>query len=116
MIKKWVGDGGESHESNTIVDIDNDEEIDEDIKALIPAYLISRQKDIGTIKEAFIKKDMVVIAKLIHNIKGTAISYGQVELDKIAKEVELSLHSNELEKVETLIGEMERLLSKNDGH
>lgn len=118
-IKKWYT--GYDHKEETkmnddsIEDYDNDEEIDEDIKALIPSYLESRSKDLKIIKEAFARKDLTVIAKIVHNVKGTALSYGQNKLDVIAKAMEVSVHANKLDEVEKHIKDMENLLSHNNG-
>lgn len=112
MIKKWFGEKTSGDELSTInLNTDNEEEeIDEDIKALIPTYLVSRRKDVLSLKEALEKNDLPVIAKLSHNIKGTARSYGQLELDKLAKGLEKSLQENNLEEVKKYINAMDELL------
>jgi signal transduction histidine kinase/CheY-like chemotaxis protein len=115
MMKKWAG----VQEQEDIMkndDFENEEEIDEDIKALIPAYLDSRLKDLETIKNAFAKKDMPIIAKLVHNIKGTALSYGQDKLDVIVKSMEVAIQANKLDEIEKYIQSMETLLRTKNGH
>ncbi len=126
MIRKWVGSAdGEmplninSYSEDKMIKDDEDantEEIDLDILALVPAYLQSRQKDLETIKEAYGKKDMTVIAKLVHNIKGTALSYGQEKLDKVARKMETALKENRHDELEDYIAQMEVLVRDGNGH
>lgn len=118
MIKKWLGEKTpDNNQSTTSFHIDNDEEeIDEDIKALIPSYLVSRRKDVLVLKEAIEKMDMPIMAKLSHNIKGTALSYGQVELDKLAKQLEAALQNSDFEDVKKHINAMDELLRDKNGN
>jgi signal transduction histidine kinase/DNA-binding response OmpR family regulator/CHASE3 domain sensor protein len=120
VIKKWVGGNNiptvTEVEINDLLNDNNDEEIDLDIKALIPTYLESRLKDLETIKEAFAKNEIPIIAKLVHNIKGTAISYGQNNLDILAKAIEVAIKDNDMNEVESLIHKMDILLRVKDGN
>ena len=120
VIKKWVVKSKNSiNEDEELVELlndDNDEEIDLDIKALIPVYLESRLKDLTTIEEAFNKNDIQTIAKLVHNIKGTALSYGQQHLDLIAKAMESAIQNNDMKELESFIKKMVTLLRGGNGH
>lgn len=113
MIKKWISDYSvKGMETNLLQNDsqDSDEEIDYEIAQLIPSYLASRARDVEVIKEAFLKKEMAIISKLIHNIKGTALSYGQGKLDKVAREFEVAIHENNEVKIKECIEKMETIL------
>lgn len=60
------------------------DELDKDILALVPGYLINRKKDLDKMFLAFENKQIKPIKEISHNIKGTALSYGQVKLNEIA--------------------------------
>lgn len=115
MIKKWLGAQAEAAEETEDYS-EFEEEIDVDIQKLIPAYLDGRRKDIATMQEALSRKDIPVVAKILHNIKGTAASYGQFELDKLAKAAENELHANQMDEVEKSVQKMATLLGMNNGH
>lgn len=84
--------------------------IDEAIRAAIPDYLQNRKRDIETLKEAFAVKEIKIIKKLAHNIAGTAESYGQVELGKIAFSLDYAVAEADWAEIEKYIVEMEKLL------
>ena len=69
-----------------------------------------------TIEEAFNKNDIQTIAKLVHNIKGTALSYGQQHLDLIAKAMESAIQNNDMKELESFIKKMVTLLRGGNGH
>jgi CheY-like chemotaxis protein len=84
--------------------------IDEAIRAAIPNYLQNRKRDIETLKEAFAVKEIKVIKKLAHNMAGTAESYGQVELGRIAFNLDHAAGESDWTEIEKYIVEMEKVL------
>jgi YesN/AraC family two-component response regulator len=106
MIKKWTGEEkGNLSETKT-------DEIDEEIRALIPGYLEKRVQDLIILKEALVKKEIQVIARIAHNMKGTALSYGQEELDCAARELNSVSSEADWVKIEKAILKVELALAK----
>ena len=106
MIKKWTGEEKENlSEART-------DEIDEEIRALIPGYLEKRVQDLIILKEALDKKEIQVIARIAHNMKGTALSYGQEELDYAARELNSVSSEADWVKIEKAILKVELALAK----
>ena len=66
-------------------DDQDNEELDEEIIAMIPTYLENRRADIIKIEKAIQDEDFATLNRLGHNMAGTAKSYGQYELEKIAR-------------------------------
>lgn len=87
-----------------------DEELDEDIIALIPGYLNNRRKDIDKMQQAFEKQDIKPIKEIAHNIKGTALSYGQKSLNEIAIRLDHAAAISDWDKVSTELQLMKKLL------
>jgi PAS domain S-box-containing protein len=99
-IEKW----------QTGKDITVDDTIDDAIKEAIPEYLKNRKKDIEKLKNAFAIKDVKVVGRLAHNMAGTAESYGQVKLGKIAFNLDQAAIVANWADIEKFIVEMEKLL------
>lgn len=88
----------------------DEEELDEDIVALIPGYLNNRKKDLEKMLAAFELKDIKPIKEIAHNIKGTALSYGQKNLNEIAIRLDHAAAVSEWEKVSRELTLMKKLL------
>lgn len=87
-----------------------------EIKPLVPGYLENRKKDLLTLKEALTKKELSIIARIAHNIKGTALSYGQKKLGIIATRLEEASNDNSWSEIENNIHEMEITLAEKNGN
>lgn len=98
-IEKWQG-----------VVVTRKETIDEAIMTAIPDYLENRRKDLEKLKSAFDIKEIKVIGKIAHNIGGTAESYGQKELGKMAFQLDQAVAEANWQEIEKNIVEMEKLL------
>lgn len=98
-IEKWQG-----------VEVTRESEIDDAIKAAIPGYLENRRKDVEKLKSAFAIKEIKVIGKIAHNVGGTAESYGQVELGRVAFLLDQAVIDSNWADIEKYIVEMEKLL------
>lgn len=96
----------------------NDDEIefDEDMIPLIPAYLENRKKDISAFKIALAAKDLSTISNINHRIQGTALNYGQVKLDRKAKDLYSAIASNNWDDIEAAINEMELIISMSNSN
>jgi HPt (histidine-containing phosphotransfer) domain-containing protein len=63
-------------------------EIDAELADLVPRYLSNRRADLHFARELRDGGDFVMICALAHRIKGTAASYGFVQLGGIAAALE----------------------------
>ena len=91
---------------------DYDSEIDDEIIALIPGYLESRRNELILLNEALTNKDVTIIAKIAHNIKGTAISYKQQELDAIAQVLIVASQNSNWEVIKSELDKLNKFLRR----
>lgn len=97
-VEKWQG-----------VEVRRNDTIDEAIKVAIPDYLENRRKDIKQLKSAFDLQELKAIGKIAHNIAGTAESYGQNELGRVAFLLDQAVAEVNWQDIEKHIVEMEKL-------
>jgi signal transduction histidine kinase/DNA-binding response OmpR family regulator/CHASE3 domain sensor protein len=107
-LRKWMGEQPPVQESKAMNDDEVD--VDEELLALVPAYIENRKKDVELLREALNKKDIAVIGKISHNIKGTALSYGQTELDKISQVLNHASKEGDWETMKTSVAQIAELL------
>lgn len=107
-LKKWkeINQHQDLQMSN-----DDFEEIDEDILAMVPQYLENRRSDLKLIEEALAKKDLTVLNRIGHNISGTAHSYGQYSLEKIARRFYQAVKEEDWDGIIASKMELEKLLN-----
>jgi len=86
-------------------------QIPEEVRDIAQAYLESRKRDLGTLKDALTRKDFDFIARLSHKTKGTAGGYGFDELGSIAKTLETGAKSENPADTRSAIDAMGRYLS-----
>lgn len=87
-----------------------DEDLDEDIIALIPGYLNNRKKDLEKMLKALEENDIKPIKEIAHNIKGTALSYDQKKLNEIAIRLDHAAAISEWQNVRVELDEMKKIL------
>lgn len=80
-------------------------EIDPDIADLVPQFLENRNKDLLSLEELLISKNMNAISQLAHKIKGSAAGYGFAELSRIAAEMEVVAMGDDLSTIQKLYNE-----------
>ncbi|WP_031483454.1 Hpt domain-containing protein [Maridesulfovibrio frigidus] len=81
----------------------NTENIDIDLKELIPGFISNTELEIKALEEAVVNNDMITVNRIGHNIKGTALNYGFVSLAEIGKGLERASDVNDVEKVGALL-------------
>ncbi len=91
---------------------ENDASIDAEILALVPGYLARRREEIGPLREALAQRDETRLRSLAHNLKGTALSYGQKDLDRWAHDVSAALKIHDWEQLQLLAERYEQILTK----
>lgn len=90
----------------------SEEAIDDDIKALIPEYLARRRNEVTTLQECLQKKDIPALRSIAHNLRGTALSYHQPQLDTWAQAMGKAAHSEDWQEIEQLIAQYPALIPK----
>ena len=75
------------------------EKIDKDLQGLIPGFMEITHKEIKDLEQALGSGDMAVAARIGHNLKGSALNYGFLQLGGIGRRIESSAERNQLEKV-----------------
>lgn len=98
-VEKWQG-----------VEVSREDEIDEAIRAAIPKYLENRRVDLEKLKNAFDIKEIKTIGRIAHNMAGTAESYGQIELGKVAFLLDQAVAERNWQDIEKHIVEIEKIL------
>lgn len=88
--------------------------VDRDLDDLVPSFLSTRQKDMATLKIAISEGDTQRIAKIGHNIKGVAGSYGFIDLSAMGAELQIAAESENGSRCEELLGRMIHYLEKVD--
>ncbi len=83
----------------------NIEIIDIDLKELIPSFISNTELEIKALGEALANKEMSVVKRLGHNIKGSALNYGLVKLAEIGKGLEKAGADCNAEKAESLLAD-----------
>jgi HPt (histidine-containing phosphotransfer) domain-containing protein len=87
-----------------------EDDIEDEIKSLVPAYLENRKRELIILKKALSEKDMATISKIAHNIKGTALSYGQLELNRNAQNLSAACKNSDWAAIEKVLSEIETFL------
>ncbi|WP_319759511.1 Hpt domain-containing protein [Maridesulfovibrio sp.] len=75
------------------------EKIDADLKGLIPGFMAITHREVKEIGAAIKSEDLATVTRLGHNLKGSALNYGFLELGKIGRRIEAGAAGNDLNKV-----------------
>lgn len=62
--------------------------VDAELVELVPSYIEKRKTEVSALKSFFEKNQLDEIAKVAHKVKGTAASYGFIELTDISGKIE----------------------------
>jgi HPt (histidine-containing phosphotransfer) domain-containing protein len=58
------------------------------IAALLPRYLVNRERDVATLRGALERQDFEPIARIGHNLRGNGVSFGIPEFSSIGERLE----------------------------
>ncbi|NDV23507.1 Hpt domain-containing protein [Desulfovibrio sp. JC022] len=64
------------------------ERIDSDIQGLIPGFMEITHNEIKELEDALNSGDMTVATRIGHNLKGSALNYGFLQLGSIGRRIE----------------------------
>jgi len=85
-------------------------DIDEDIKALLPAYIQKRFRDINRMRKLTAESQWPAIADQAHTIKGSGQSYGLPALSEHCRLLQKAAADKNREKTLKILTEMEKYL------
>ncbi|MDQ7075354.1 MAG: Hpt domain-containing protein [Gammaproteobacteria bacterium] len=85
--------------------------IDLDLKELIPLFLENRHKDTLYLRQALNDHNHHAIARIGHNLKGTAGSYGFAGMAQLGQKLEQAAQQENPSKENQLIERLESLLT-----
>lgn len=77
------------------------EKIDADLQGLIPGFMELTYKDIESLEQALGTGNMDAASRIGHNIKGSALNYGFLQLGGIGRRIEICAAQNLQEQVRT---------------
>lgn len=86
--------------------------VDADIKELMPGFLLNRQKDIKSIKEALEHNDYYNIQILGHSMKGSGSGYGLDIISDIGASLEKAAKERNSEDIKNLVNELSEYLGQ----
>lgn len=75
-----------------------------DLADIIPGYLESIKKDLIILEKSLKSGDFKTIAKISHQMKGTALSYGFPDLTKFGSQMEIASQAGDLPQLVVLLG------------
>jgi HPt (histidine-containing phosphotransfer) domain-containing protein len=75
------------------------EKIEADLKGLIPGFMEITRKEIKELGDALETGDLTTVARIGHNLKGSALNYGFIQLGSIGRRIESSATLNNLAQV-----------------
>ncbi|MGK0296545.1 MAG: HPt (histidine-containing phosphotransfer) domain-containing protein [Gammaproteobacteria bacterium] len=86
--------------------------IDSDLEDLIPGFLVNRNKDVVSLKEALINAKLETLQSIGHSLKGVGGGYGFHRLSEIGAEIESKAKSGVTNGIDELIKNMEDYLGQ----
>ncbi len=93
-------------------------EFDEDFRELVEMYIEEVPERIIALQDAWDRRDLQVLQRLAHQIKGSATSYGFPEISRLGLSVEAAINNSapneEIDtRTQALVAAFEKLLTKN---
>lgn len=85
-------------------------EIEQDIRELVPNFLLARKSDLEKINQSLINQDFAAAAKICHTIKGIAKPFGFPTLEKLVRELELASRAQNIAQAQLISGKINMYL------
>jgi signal transduction histidine kinase/CheY-like chemotaxis protein/HPt (histidine-containing phosphotransfer) domain-containing protein len=83
-----------------------------DVSDLIPSYLERRTQELIQMEELIKKKDLKTLARIGHQLKGSAKSYGFEELGNLGSDLEVASQQGEFEQSKSIVGRIHQMISE----
>lgn len=76
------------------------EHIDDDLKGLLPDFMEITRQEIEELRKALDAADLKSVARIGHNIKGSALNYGFLLLGEIGRRIESKAIQQDTEAIQ----------------
>jgi HPt (histidine-containing phosphotransfer) domain-containing protein len=87
-------------------------DINDLIRAKLPAYLLKRQEDVPKLRSLLSQKKWEEIKMLGHQLKGNGPTFGFLEIGKIGNELEAAAQKQDEQLTSSLIDQLFDVLNK----
>jgi CheY-like chemotaxis protein/nitrogen-specific signal transduction histidine kinase/CHASE3 domain sensor protein/HPt (histidine-containing phosphotransfer) domain-containing protein len=87
--------------------------VSEEVLALVPQYLASKDKQIEEARESLISRDFKSIRRFGHNLKGTGRGYGFPAIEELGREIEKAAVNADVDRVAEQLDALHRLVSES---
>jgi HPt (histidine-containing phosphotransfer) domain-containing protein len=85
-------------------------DLDERLRAIVPAYLEGRRRDMLAVLAAVNKGDYEQIRAVGHKMRGSGAGYGFADITAIGQRLELAAESRDAEKVRNHVADLSEYL------
>jgi CheY-like chemotaxis protein/HPt (histidine-containing phosphotransfer) domain-containing protein len=82
------------------------------VATLFPRFLVHRERDAATLRDALAREDFPTIATLGHNMHGNGASYGYPELSAIGRRLEAAAATRNAHDVEGELGRLDACVAR----
>ena len=91
--------------------------ISEQVRALVPQYLASKEKQIEEARVALASRDFGPIRRFGHNLKGTGRGYGFVSIEEMGREIEQAAAAADASRIADQLDALHRFVTESaDAH
>lgn len=87
--------------------------LSEEVKALVPQYLASKEKQIGEARIALSSRDFGPIRRFGHNLKGTGRGYGFPRIEDLGREIEQAAAQGNAARIAEQLEALHRFVSES---
>jgi PAS domain S-box-containing protein len=84
--------------------------LDERLRAIVPAYLEGRRRDVGAVLAALDMGDYEQILTVGHKMRGSGAGYGFADITAIGQRLELAAESRDAERVRNHVADLSKYL------
>ena len=83
-----------------------------EVKALVPQYLASKQKQIEDARECLTALDFAPIRRFGHNLKGTGVGYGFPAIEQFGRKIESAAGESDPDRIAEQLDALHRFVTE----
>jgi HPt (histidine-containing phosphotransfer) domain-containing protein len=87
-------------------------EISRDLEGIVPIFLVNREKDVRTLRDALVKQDFRTVQTLGHRMKGDGGGFGFDRITEIGAAMERAAKLEDCLTIEQRIIQLEEFLTR----
>ncbi len=88
-------------------------ELSDQVRALVPQYLASKQKQIDEARDCLTARDFGPIRRFGHNLKGTGSGYGFPAIEEIGRKIERAAATADIDRIAEQLNALHRFVSES---